>query len=185
MTYPMVSSAVRTKGYALWVQRMDRWVARIRVSATHGSPAFDPQVVSQTYCGPANANSTGLPARIRAFNTSEVLANNTTLFVDQLPSAVFGFFLVSQDQTFVPNYLGSQGNLCLGGSIGRFNSSSQIYQSSVNGAAHLVMNVTSVPQPQSLVDIQAGETWNFQSWFRDRNPNSTSNFSDGVAVTFW
>ena len=32
--------------------------------------------------------------------------------------------------------------------------------------------------------VQAGETWNFQAWFRDANPDSTSNFTDGVAGTF-
>ena len=28
----------------------------------------------------------------------------------------------------------------------------------------------------------AGDTWNFQAWFRDANPSGTSNFTNGVAV---
>ena len=29
-----------------------------------------------------------------------------------------------------------------------------------------------------------GETWNFQYWFRDANPQTTSNTSPAVAVEF-
>ncbi|MCP3918813.1 MAG: VCBS repeat-containing protein [bacterium] len=32
--------------------------------------------------------------------------------------------------------------------------------------------------------LSAGETWNFQCWFRDLNPMLTSNLSDAVSVTF-
>lgn len=32
--------------------------------------------------------------------------------------------------------------------------------------------------------VRGGQTWYFQAWFRDANPGSTSNFTDGVAVTF-
>ena len=31
---------------------------------------------------------------------------------------------------------------------------------------------------------QAGETWNFQAWSRDLNPNPTSNLTDAVSVAF-
>ena len=37
--------------------------------------------------------------------------------------------------------------------------------------------------PQGTV-IQAGETWSFQYWYRDRNPGSTSNTSNGLAIAF-
>jgi hypothetical protein len=30
----------------------------------------------------------------------------------------------------------------------------------------------------------AGETWNFELWYRDNNPGPTSNFSDGLTITF-
>ena len=32
--------------------------------------------------------------------------------------------------------------------------------------------------------VNAGETWNFTAWFRDVNPNQTSNFTDGLAIQF-
>ena len=37
--------------------------------------------------------------------------------------------------------------------------------------------------PQGTV-VSAGETWNFQLWYRDVNPTQTSNTSNGLAVTF-
>ena len=52
-----------------------------------------------------------------------------------------------------------------------------------NGEFTIQVDLTSIPTspPHSVV---AGETWNFQAWFRDKNPGSTSNFTNGVAVTF-
>ena len=32
--------------------------------------------------------------------------------------------------------------------------------------------------------VQPGESWNFQCWHRDLNPNPTSNFSDAVTILF-
>ena len=32
--------------------------------------------------------------------------------------------------------------------------------------------------------IQPGNTWNFQLWFRDQNPGTTSNTTDGVSILF-
>ncbi|MEE8467439.1 MAG: hypothetical protein V3T22_03235, partial [Planctomycetota bacterium] len=72
-------------------------------------------------------------------------------------------------------------NLCLGGQIGSF--AKQIQSSGPNGEFTIQVDLTNIPTspPHSVV---AGETWNFQAWFRDKNPGSTSNFTNGVAVTF-
>ena len=49
----------------------------------------------------------------------------------------------------------------------------------------LPIDVTAMPQPNGLVAAQAGETWSFQVWHRDSvMGQATSNFSDGVSVTF-
>jgi hypothetical protein len=34
------------------------------------------------------------------------------------------------------------------------------------------------------VAVLPGDTWSFQAWHRDVNPNTTSNFSDTISVTF-
>jgi hypothetical protein len=34
------------------------------------------------------------------------------------------------------------------------------------------------------VAVLAGETWNFQAWYRDLNPTTTSNFTNAVSIAF-
>ena len=141
-------------------------------------------VIGTNYCGPANLNSTGQSAVITATGSEVVQANLLTLTSSQLPQHQFGHFLNSQTQGFVPFAGGSQGNLCLAGSIGRYNRPGEILSSGAGGTFSLVLDLTDTPQPTGSVSILAGETWNFQAWFRDNNPGPTSNFTDGVSITF-
>ena len=136
--------------------------------------------VGQNYCGPANLNSSGVPARLRA-SGSTLAGDSLRLIADQLPLQQFGYFLASQTQGFVPNPGGSQGNLCLGGSIGRF--SNQIQYSGIFGTFGITVDLANMPMSPP-VSVQPGETWNFSAWFRDKNPSATSNFTDGYSVTF-
>jgi hypothetical protein len=48
----------------------------------------------------------------------------------------------------------------------------------------LALDLNDTPTNTGTTSILSGETWNFQAWFRDDNPTSTSNFSNAVAVTF-
>ena len=98
-----------------------------------------------------------------------------------MPQGKFGYFLVSPAQAFIPNPAGSQGNLCLGGKIGRF--ANLIQKSGPGGNFTIQVDLTSIP-PNPPHTVVAGETWNFQAWFRDKNPGPTSNFTDGVSVLF-
>ena len=137
------------------------------------------------YCGPANVNSSGASARMLVAGTTSVAANDLTVTCVDMPPLVFGFFLVSQQQGFVMNPGGSAGNLCLGGSIGRYTGAGQILNSGVQGSISLALDLTAIPQPLGFVSIQSGETWNWQTWFRDSSMGvTTSNFSDGVEVSF-
>ena len=34
------------------------------------------------------------------------------------------------------------------------------------------------------IAVMPGDTWNFVAWYRDVNPSNTSNFTDGLSVTF-
>ena len=103
------------------------------------------------------------------------------LHATDLPLNQFGYFLASETQGFTANPGGSQGNLCLGGDIARL--SQQIQSSGVAGRFTIQMDLAYIPTnpPQS---VAAGQTWNFQAWFRDDNPGPTSNFTDGVSVLF-
>jgi len=94
-----------------------------------------------------------------------------------------GYFLTSQTQGFVANAGGSQGNLCLGGSIGRYINS--VLSSGPAGTYSLQLDLTAVPQPTGFVGVTAGETWNFQSWYRDQLLGfPSSNFTEAIEILF-
>lgn len=127
----------------------------------------------------ANTNSTGNPAAISALGSASVAAEDVLLWATDLPPFAFGLFSTSRDAGFVPNVAGSDGNLCLGGQIGRL--WPQPLRSSAGGIATLRLNLLAMPQGAQLVPIQAGDTWRYEMWFRD---GSTSNRTNAVAITF-
>ena len=136
-------------------------------------------------CTPAVANSTGASATIAASGSAQVAANNVALSASQLPNNAFGFFLTSRTQGAVNQPGGSQGVLCLGGAIGRYVGPGQIKNSGTTGSFSLSLNLTATPTPTGPVAVVAGETWNFQAWYRDAvGGAATSNFTHGVALTF-
>ena len=140
--------------------------------------------VGDAFCGPAVPNSTGASATIEAIGTPFIAANNLTLEAAALPSNSTGFFLASQTQGFVNQPGGSQGNLCLGGGIGRYVGPGQIMNSGAAGSISLPIDLSDLPTPTGPVSAIAGETWSFQAWFRDSvGGSATSNLTDGVSVT--
>lgn len=140
--------------------------------------------IGTSYCT-ANANSTGATGSITATGSAAVAANDVTLSAASLPNNAFAFFLVSRDAGFVGNPGGSQGNLCLGGSIGRYVGPGQVKNSGTTGSFSLVLNLNQTPTPSGFVSIAGGQTWNFQSWFRDAVGGvATSNFTDGLSISF-
>lgn len=133
------------------------------------------------YCGPAQLNSAGLDGRIFPDGSLEILDNSMSLNAYQLPLNKFGYFLTSETQGFVSTPPGSEGDLCLGGKIGRY--SKDILNTGVDGAFTLLIDLSAMPlsPPEPVLP---GETWNFTAWYRDNNPNPTSNFTDAIALTF-
>ena len=136
---------------------------------------FEFSGVGANYCG-ANTNSSGLPGAICATGSTLVADNDLTLVAANLPTNQFGYFLNSQTQRFVPFAGGSQGNLCIGSPLIRF--SANVLNSGVDGTMAFALDLTQLPQG---VMVLAGQTWNFQCWFRDMG--SSSNASGGLALT--
>ncbi|MEZ6005490.1 MAG: hypothetical protein R3F33_15045 [Planctomycetota bacterium] len=137
------------------------------------------------YCSPNVVNSTGQSGVISAVGSSFVADNTLTLEVAQLPNFVFGIFITSQTQGLIANPGGADGNLCLSGAIGRYNQGGQIFGTSGSGTGSLVLDLTMTPTPNTPVAVMAGETWNFQAWYRDfYNNTSHSNFTDAISITF-
>ncbi len=147
-------------------------------------PSSSGSGLGTSYCGPAVTNSSGAPAVLMLTGSPIVTSNDLTLNCGSLPMNSFGFFLVSQMQGFVTAPGGSAGSLCLGGAIGRYVGPGQVQNSGTAGSISLLIDLTLVPQPTGFVAAQAGETWNYQTWFRDSIAGmATSNFSQGVEIT--
>ncbi len=137
------------------------------------------------YCA-ANVNSTGAAATMSAAGSAVAADNLITLTCSSMPTNSFAFMITGQTQGFVPNPGGSSGNLCLGGSIGRYVGPGQVQNSGGLGEVSLGLDLTQHPTPTGFVAVQPGETWNFSTWFRDSSPaGPTSNFSDGYSILFF
>jgi hypothetical protein len=148
----------------------------------HGSGGTP--TVGVNYCT-ANANSTGQTGRITGLGSASVAANNLTLEASQLPNDSFGLFLTSSTTGFTPMPGGSQGNLCLSGTIGLWVGTGQIKNTAGTGAFDLLIDLAQVPTPSGPVAVMAGDTRSFQAWHRDVvGGTPVSNFSNGLTVTF-
>ena len=136
------------------------------------------------YCGPAVVNSSGAAAVISATGSAVVALDDLSLHASDVARNAFSYFLASRTQGFVANAGGSQGNLCLGGAIGR-NVGGQVVNSGATGSVTVLAPLGTMPQPLGPVAVLAGETWHFQCWFRDSvGGAATSNFSDGLSLLF-
>lgn len=133
-------------------------------------------------CNSAVPNSTGFAGRIDASGSSVLAANGLRLSAARLPQSTFGYFLCSRTAGHVPHAGGSQGTLCLGGAVGRYNQS--IVNSGPFGNLGILVDFAAMPSPTGAVVASAGETWHFQCWYRDSFAGATtSNFTDTVAVS--
>lgn len=160
----------------------------VAIVVVENGQSMDPQLDHGTitigdphYCGPAVPNSSGFPGEITASGVYFAGGYPLTLTADHLPTNQFGYFLVSQTAGLVVGPGGSQGNLCLGGSIGRFRT--QVQFSGGSGAISIPVDTTSLPVTP-MAAIQPGDTWHFTTWFRDVNPGATSNFTNGITLYF-
>ena len=135
------------------------------------------------YCMAA-PNVTGVPGVMSASGTSVVSQNDLTLTASSLPINQFGIFLVSRTQAFIPGANGtSNGNICLGGAIGRFVRAGQILATGSTGEFDLQVDLTAIPQATGTVVTMPGDVWNFQAWHRSP-VGLGSNFSDGISIAF-
>ncbi|MCP3919886.1 MAG: hypothetical protein GY711_30520 [bacterium] len=143
---------------------------------------LDQTRVSSPACAPNGVNSTGVSARLTGTGSFVASDNDLTLHACDLPPNVFGYLLASREAGFIAAPGGSQGDLCLGGQIGRL--VGQIANSGAFGRFSVAVDLTQVPQPNGTAAVVAGETWGFQGWYRDVNPAPTSNFTCVAEVAY-
>jgi len=130
----------------------------------------------ETYCQ-AGVNSTGQMGRISSRDSWSVSHNQLTLLADGLPDASLALFLYGSTEVFVP---WASGFLCVGPTPLRVEENSV---SSGGSVAHML----DLQLPQYLSGpgvISAGDTVNFQLWYRDTIAAGGANLTDALRVVF-
>ncbi|MCP3915313.1 MAG: hypothetical protein GY711_07140 [bacterium] len=125
--------------------------------------------------GATAPNSSGVAADLHAFGSPRIGLGCVELEVTELPLHEFGYFLMSVHQAHFPGFGGSAGTLLLDTPIVRFNGD---LLHTGDGSVTFTPDLGALPLG---LQVQPGETWNFQMWFRDQ---LTSNTSNAVALTF-
>lgn len=129
-----------------------------------------------------NANSTGFPATLYWAGTPSVTGGGFTLLAQSAVPSQFGLFYYGPIQTQAPF---GHGFRCVGsGLLGTFRLYPAI-QSDAFGDAQRVLDWGSAPVGIGAGEIRAGETWNFQYWYRDPAAGSPGfNLTAALAVRF-
>ncbi|HVS19228.1 MAG TPA: hypothetical protein VMT18_11555 [Planctomycetota bacterium] len=150
--------------------------------ADMGALPFTWQPIGASYCS-SNPNSSGQTAVMAVLGSTLAADDFVRVQATQTASNQIGLFLMSQNQGFVPFFNGSQGNLCLSGPILRIVGLPDSVGSSGDlGVLNTRLQLANPPYGPSVL---AGQTWNFQAWFRDVVAGqNTSNTSDAVSITF-
>lgn len=115
--------------------------------------------IGSKYCGPAAPNSVSAAgASIELSGSNAVVLGSLELQASDLPRFTFGYFITSPTRAFTPFPGGSEGNLCVGGAIGRFNGSGQVLPTGSDGRIQLVIDPALMPSPTGTVTPAFGET---------------------------
>ncbi|QDV05325.1 FG-GAP repeat protein [Planctomycetes bacterium Poly30] len=139
--------------------------------------------LGDTYCS-AVPNSTGVPATLSAAGTREVSANGLRLRATDLPIDIAGILIASRTQGFTAMPGGSLGNICLAGAVSRYARPGEVGFSGASGSFELALDLTDTPTATGAISVLAGETWNYQAWYRNVYQGATSNFTSALSVTF-
>ncbi|MEM9379916.1 MAG: hypothetical protein AAGB93_08180 [Planctomycetota bacterium] len=138
---------------------------------------FGTRSAGGTYCV-STVNSSGQAAELTVGGTNKLVDQSLVLLTEFLPTNSLGYYLFSETPGNVLGFGGSQGRLCLGGSI--FRLSNFVQSSGGNGTVVFPLPFGQLPP---AVTLTAGDTWNFQYWFRDSVGGApTSNTSSAVCV---
>lgn len=147
------------------------------------SVVFVGRSAGTSYCS-TTPNSTGDHGRLVASGSPSLAANDLTLHASHLPPNSAAFFLVGTSAGFVANAGGSQGNLCLGGQIGRA-VGGVIANTGSGRRAQVAVGLGSLPSPTGVFAASVGQTLSFQCWHRDGvGGTATSNLTNGVQIQF-
>lgn len=136
--------------------------------------------VGTRFCQAGAPDSTGFPGHLQ-IQGSGAAGDPLVLAAQDLPQNTFGFFVVATNPISPVVPPGSQGRLCIGGTLGRF--VSQIQNSGTEGRFQIEVDTNALPFTPT-VTVAPGDFYCFQGWYRDLNPTPTSNFTDAILVMF-
>lgn len=139
-----------------------------------------------TYCTPAT-NSTGFSGQLAISGSLHVSQKDILLSASDLPPGNIGYFLMSHSSDILNLPAPSQGLLCVGIStpIIRINNAPNVLWIGGSGEASLNLPFDTLPDFAGVPTIiLPGSTWNFQMWYRDTNPSTTSNTTNAARVQF-
>ena len=141
--------------------------------------------VGEAYCD-VTSNSLGLEASMMAAGSEFALDNDVTLFVTDMPPAVFALFIVGRDRHFVSPFGGSEGVLCVQTSLAQFRSPGEVLPASASGSTCLHLDLSAIPTPLGSTAVLPGDTFTFKCWYRDQTATGspTTNTSNAVEITF-
>jgi len=126
-----------------------------------------------TYCGTSPNSFDPFGAFIEMFGTNRVSQNNLLLVTTGVPPNSFGLYFYGQNPTFAPF---GNGFRCVGSPVFRM----PIVQANVFGESDFAVDYGALP-----ASISAGQTWNFQYWYRNPAGGGAGfNLSNGLRVQF-
>jgi hypothetical protein len=131
----------------------------------------------ESYCD-STTNSTGQVALLEVTGSLDVNDGQLDYSVTNLPPNRPGIFFMGQSTANVPGFGGSQGVLCVGAPQIRYE---DVQFSSLSGEVAYSPDFGNLPQGTVF---SAGSTWYLQFWYRDSNPDATSNTANGVSIRF-
>jgi hypothetical protein len=138
----------------------------------------------ETYCV-GNPNSTGVGAELVALGSPSIGEDDLTFIGSSLPAEQFTYLMMAAGRAELP-FRNSQGLLCLDMPVLLF--TPHVVPTGPMGEMSLEVDFDNLPPGISIV---AGDTWDFQLWYRDVNQaqqnaggQQTTNTSNGVEVVF-
>ncbi len=126
-------------------------------------------------------NPTGAPASLTARGSDYAHFGYVDFLGQDFPPHSVGLLIAAPVQSFVAHPGGSQGNLCLGGTLRRLGHR----PADAQGAWSLAYELPAAGNiPPTQPPITPGTTWHFQTWYRQPGNPPTSNFSGALEITF-
>ncbi len=132
----------------------------------------------ESYCV-ASPNSTGQGAVLLALGSASLSENQLTFVGSSLPAGQFAYLMMARERAEVPFFRGSQGTLCLAMPVLKF--TPHVMPIDGGGMVEIPVDYQNLPPG---IELLAGESWDFQLWYRDLNPGVVTNTSSAIEVLF-